>query len=101
MKNNCNYLKDIESSNWNNIKIINNSIIKPGDEVIINCLIMSGHPTHAPFQRMIRFRKNCLKNIIDKINIEEKTGEKDFGFWKLWDKKVVIAKKKIRESMNS
>lgn len=89
-----NYINDVKISEWQTIKILPNSSLEIGDNVLVECLIMSGHPTHSPFQRIIRFRKNILKNIITKIKEEEETGERDMLFWKNWDSKVKFANEK-------
>jgi hypothetical protein len=93
-----NYIKEIDVCEWQSIKLLSNSSLKEGDKVKVEALIMSGHPTHAPIQRIIRLRSVVLKNIIDRIRREELTGDTDFLFWEAWKKRVVASRLKIKET---
>ncbi len=60
-------------------------------------LLMPGHPTHAPIQRILRFRRLTLNDFVVRIREEEKTGVHDFVFWTHWKKQVELAKKTLVE----
>ena len=79
---------DIMSIIWQNIVLDINCGLKKGDSVIVEALIMSGHPTHAPIQRIIRLRTTILKPIIEIIKQEEQFGIRNKEFWNDWENRV-------------
>lgn len=84
----CNYVSDIKFSEWQVIRMTNECSLNPGDIVRVEALIMPGHPTHSPFQRMMRLRTAVLGPIINRVIAEEKNGERDILFWKNWNQNV-------------
>ena len=88
-----NFTDNMEISEWQAIRLKPNSDLKAGDKVFVEALIMSGHPTHAPIQRILRLRSSLLKNIIDRILTEERTGHTDQMFWQTWKMRVARARK--------
>jgi hypothetical protein len=90
-----NYIDEVEMHDWHSIRLISDSSLNEGDKVRVKALMMSGHPTHAPIQRIIRLRSVILKNIIDKIRREESTGDIDSLFWEAWKNRVGTARAKI------
>lgn len=85
---------DIEVSEWQAIKLKPESSLKSGDKILVEALVMSGHPTHAPIQRILRLRSALLKDIINRILVEEKTGQSDQRFWQAWKRRVDKARNK-------
>lgn len=83
-------IKDFAIEGWQTIII--NSKINGGATVVVDALFMSGHPTNAPTQRIIRLRKNILGNIVNKIKEEEETGEIDEMFWNNWRNNISLTK---------
>lgn len=83
-------IKDFMIDGWQGIII--NSKVEDGDIIIVDALFMSGHPTNAPTQRIIRLRKNILSNIVNKIKEEEKSGEIDEEFWNNWRNAISLLK---------
>jgi hypothetical protein len=66
-----------------------------GEKVEVSVLLMSGHPTHAPIQRILRLRSSVLRPIVNKI-IQEESGEKEFNdFWKFRNVSIQEAYKKV------
>jgi len=92
-----NYVCDINYSEWQLIRLNIDSNLSCGDNVLVTALMMSGHPSHAPFLRIMRLRRNILKPIIERVLEEEKNGDRDILFWKQWEKKVKRACKLIKE----
>ena len=88
------FIQDVEMVEWQAIKLKSTSLLKPKDKVLVEAIVMSSHPTHAPIQRMLRLRSILLENIVSKIVQEEKTGQSDKLFWKNWRNKVANAKKR-------
>lgn len=86
----------VRSVEWQAIKM-NRSDVCPGDRVQVDALMMPGHPTHAPIQRIIRLRKRTLSPIINRIIKEEESSNIDNEFWKARKRQVDIAKLKIGE----
>jgi len=87
-----NLKKDIRFCEWQAIQM-NNCGLVPGDLVRVEALIMPGHTTHAPIQRIIRLRTKILGPLIERIQDEEKTGKRDLEFWRIWKNKVERSKK--------
>jgi hypothetical protein len=88
---NYNHIKEMKFSEWQLIRMLPESSLEPGDNVRVEALMMSGHPTHAPFLRLMRLRVNVLGPIINKILEEEKSGERDIPFWEKWIENVKYA----------
>lgn len=65
------YKDQIKSLEWHTIHLNDNCGLEIGDEVEVSAVFMSGHPTHAPIQRIIRLRSKTLQPLIEKINKEE------------------------------
>jgi len=89
-KNGVEFINDVDYIEWNAIKLKQTNL-KVGDEVFVEAIVMSGHHTHSPIQRILRLRSSL--NIIDKILEEEETGNSDQAFWKFWKQKVKKARK--------
>lgn len=87
-------IQDMESSEWQAIKLKPDAKLKAGDKVLVEALVMSSHPTHAPIQRVLRLRSMLLKDIINKILLEERTGQTNKEFWQIWKRRVKNARKK-------
>jgi hypothetical protein len=83
-----NYINSIRFCEWHAIQLLTNSPLKFGDTVEIEALVMPGHHTHAPIQRILRLRKNVLGRIIAKVVEEERTGVNDAVYWAAWKKAV-------------
>jgi hypothetical protein len=94
-KNGNDYSDQIEKVEWHAIKLKSTTSLELGDKVLVKALVMSGHPTHAPIQRILRLRALILKDIIDRVLSEERTGQSDQEFWQNWKQKVVKARKNI------
>jgi hypothetical protein len=77
-----NYATDVIECDWQNVTLSLSSDLNTGDEVEVEALMMSGHPTHAPIQRILRLRSLTLNKIIIKILEEEAVGISDVEFWK-------------------
>lgn len=91
------YVGDINFIEWHTIKLNDFSELKEGDVVKVKVLLMPGHPTHAPIQRILRFRRLTLNDFVVRIREEEKTGVHDVVFWTHWKKQVEIAKQTLVE----
>jgi len=89
-----NHVNSVNSYDWQSIRLSKDSILIPGDKVKVEALIMSGHPTHAPIQRIIRLRSMILQSIINRILNEEMTGDSDSLFWDSWRKRAELARNK-------
>jgi hypothetical protein len=87
------YIKDIKFCEWHSIQLLPNSSLEFGDKVIVEALIMPGHHSHAPIQRIMRLRKNVLGKIINKVIEEELAGKTDIAYWKDWRATVKKAQK--------
>lgn len=92
-KDGISYIDDIEVIEWQAIRLKPNTKLKVGDKVLVEALIMSNHPTHAPIQRILRLRSVILKNIINRILLEEKTGKLNQEFWWAWKQRVEKARR--------
>lgn len=79
---NKDYVDDIRLLRWNSIHVCNDSNLVPGDIVEIKAIMMPGHCTHAPIQRILRLRSEVLKDIINRIITEDKTNIRNHEFWK-------------------
>ena len=90
MKNNQNYIDDIKEFSDHVIYLNSDTLLKPNDKIKLDILIISGHPTSAPIQRILRLKNKVLKNIIEKIQYGEK-GNAD-TFWKNWKEQVKTAR---------
>jgi hypothetical protein len=86
------YKNDIKFCEWQAIQM-GDCDLNPGDTVRVESLIMPGHTTHAPIQRIIRLRIKVLKPLIERIQREEETAERDSEFWKIWKNKVQRSRK--------
>lgn len=87
-----NFKNDIKFCEWQSIQL-KNCRLKPGDTVRVGALMMSGHTTHAPIQRIIRLRTKILGPLIQRIQKEEEAGERDLNFWNIWENRVIRARK--------
>lgn len=83
-----NYIEDIERCNWQSIKLRKDSELAIGDKVTIEALMMPGHPTHAPIQRILRLRSLILHSFVVRIKKEEKSGNIDSAFWNVRKKQA-------------
>lgn len=94
---NKDYTEDVRLLRWHSIHISHESELKPGDVVKVEAIMMPGHCTHAPIQRILRLRSMTLKDIINRIIMEEKTDTRDNSFWE--ERKIVLekAKKIVKE----
>lgn len=88
-----NYISDIKFCEWHAVQLLPDSPLKPGDIVEIEALVMPGHHTHAPIQRILRLRKNVLGRIIARVAEEERTGVTDTAYWTSWRNAVRKAQK--------
>ena len=91
-----NYVDDVAICNWQSIKLRKDSELVVGDKVIIEALMMPGHPTHAPIQRILRLRSLILNSFVIRIKKEEKSGDIDSAFWNIRKKQA----EKARELIN-
>lgn len=89
-----NFVEDIKSLEWQNIRLEPNTRLSIGDKVCVSVLLMSGHPTHAPIQRILRLRKSVLQPIVNKVLLEEK-GHTFQDFWLRRNKLVKEAYQKL------
>ena len=87
-----NYVNDIMECDWQHVTLSLTSNLNVGDEVEVEALMMSGHPTHAPIQRILRLRSLTLNQIIIKILEEEESGISDIEFWKIFKHNVETAR---------
>jgi len=87
-----NLIDEIFRVEWQTIILENSLKLKDGDEVLVTALMMPGHTTHAPIQRIIRLRKYVLLPVINQILIEEETGNINKSFWQKRTKKLDKAK---------
>lgn len=87
-----NYTNDILNCEWQVIKLKKESSLRVDDIVEVKALFMSGHPTHAPIQRILRLRSMILYDFIVKILEEEDTGKSDLVYWSSWRKAVEKAR---------
>lgn len=90
-----NYISDIKFCEWHAIQLMPGSLLKLGDTVEVEALVMPGHHTHAPIQRILRLRKSVLGKIIAKVIEEERTGIIDATHWVAWKEAVKKAYKVI------
>lgn len=90
-----NFINDIESLEWQRIKLKSNTSLKNGDKIVVTALVMSSHPTHAPIQRILRLRSIMLKDTIERILLEEQTGDIEYDYWQNWKIKEREARKTI------
>ena len=84
------YVRDYE---WHAVLMDAKSGLVPGDKVTVEALMMPGHHCHAPIQRIIRLRTSVLSPIVERIRLEEETGETDSEFWNDWKKRANKAMK--------
>ena len=89
-----NFAEDIKALEWQSICLNQDTGLKNGDQVRVSVLLMSGHPTHAPIQRILRLRKHVLQSVIDKILMEE-NGHTFQSFWLSRNKLVKEAYRKL------
>lgn len=90
-----NYVSDVRLCEWHAVRLSPDSRLKIGDQVVVRALVMPGHHTHAPIQRMLRLRKDTLGGIIAKVAEEEKTGTSDAAYWASWKDAVRKAQRLI------
>jgi len=90
-----NFVSDIKDCEWHVVKIKPKSNLCNGDQVRVEALMLPGHQTHAPIQRILRLRSLVLNDIICRVLDEEATGERNVEFWKDWEYKVNIAKQNL------
>lgn len=76
-----NLVDKIKFCEWQAIRMEDNSGLKPGDMVRVKVLLMPGHTTHAPIQRIIRLRTMVLSSIINRIKSEDIENKRDVDFW--------------------
>jgi hypothetical protein len=88
-----NYVNSIIYSDWQTIEF--GKDFCDGDVVEIEALMMSGHTTHTPIQRILRLRSLILHDFVVKILEEVETGNTDVSFWKNWKINVDSARKKL------
>lgn len=86
-----NYVQDVKKYGWHNIQLTN---LQKGEVVQVECLVMSGHPTHAPIQRIIKLKRDVLAPFIKRIVEEEDAGQIDKDFWCKFYKDVNEAREK-------
>lgn len=89
-----NYMDQIKTQEWQFIKMSLSSGLNVGDKVEVKALLMPGHTTHAPIQRIIRLRTMILSSIINRIKLEEESGNRDAKFWQT-RKNIVLQARKI------
>jgi hypothetical protein len=89
------YSNEIESYGWQYIKLKKDSCLKKGDNVLVEILVMPGHPTHAPIQRILRLRSQILNSFIIRLKEEEQTGNANNVFWNTWVKQIDKAREII------
>lgn len=87
------FTEDVGVVEWRAIRLKPDSLLRPGDKVLVEALVMSGHPSHAPIQRILRLRSLLLKDMINRILEEEKTCKSDKRFWESWRRRVDRARK--------
>lgn len=68
------YIDEIQNCEWQSIQFESEGKLKIGDKVKIVALFMSGHPTHSPIQRFIRFRRKHVEPVVRAILEEEGEG---------------------------
>jgi hypothetical protein len=78
----------IRACEWHAVLMEASSGLSAGDRVEVEALMMPGHHCHAPIQRIIRLRTSVLSSIVEKIRLEEETGETDPAFWNDWRKRA-------------
>jgi hypothetical protein len=93
-KDGCEYKDQIKRLEWHAIHLNDNCGLNVGDKVEISALLMSGHPTHAPIQRIIRLRSKTLQLVIEKI-IQGEGGDNCPEYWLSREKNVKEAYDKI------
>jgi hypothetical protein len=89
------YSEDIEMCDWQHLKLKKNSRLSVGDNVLVEALMMPGHPTHAPIQRILRLRSQILYSFVVRLKEEEKTGVANNVFWNTWRKQADKARELI------
>jgi len=89
-----NFVNDIKICEWQAIRM-NNGVLKDKEQVRVEALMLPGHHSHAPIQRITRLRSSTLNDIICRILEEENTGERDLRFWEDWENRVEIARKNL------
>jgi hypothetical protein len=75
------YVDDVRACEWHAIQLNPKSDLNQGDKVCVTTLMMPGHPTHAPIQRILRLRSKVLSPIVSQVLEEEKLGTRDTDFW--------------------
>jgi hypothetical protein len=100
LNSNINYVDKIKFYEWQNIILDPKCGLKKGDDVIVEALVMSGHPTHAPIQRIIRLRTTILKPIIEIIKQEEHLGTRNKEFWNDWENRVKQSQTILKRRIN-
>lgn len=86
-------MNDVFIYDWQTLKVKKDSKLKKGDVVKVTALMMPGHPTHAPIQRILRLRSLILRDFVIRIKNEEETGMIDSTYWNVWKLQVEKAKK--------
>lgn len=86
--------KDINLLSWKSFRVNN---LEPGNIIKAKVLMMPGHMTHAPIQRILRLRSKLLLPIVMKIREEENSNKCDMEFWSNRKKEIEEIKKTIKE----
>lgn len=94
---NKDYIGDVRLLRWHSIHLSHKSKLNPGDEVEVEAIMMSGHCTHAPIQRILRLRSQILKDIINIIISEDESENINSLFWKRRKKVLENAKRIVKE----
>jgi len=92
---NFNYLSETSVCEWQAVKLKSNTSLKLGDHVRVEAIMLPGHHSHAPIQRILRLRSSVLDNVICRVLKEESTGVRDNEYWDRWNDKVSKAKEKV------
>jgi hypothetical protein len=92
-----NHVRDIEMCEWHAVRMKRSSVLKPGDKVRVEALVMPGHHTHAPIQRIIRLRTTVLHNTICRILEEEQSGIKDSSYWNERSRSVAAVRSRVEK----
>lgn len=82
------FSNEVEFCDWQHIKLKKGSNLKVGDKVLVEVLMMPGHPTHAPIQRILRLRSQILHDFVVRLKEEEKIGSANNVFWNTWRRQV-------------
>lgn len=79
------------TTTWQDIILIQEKEISPGDIISIKAIMMPGHPSHAPIRALLRVRSDILSSITDRV-IKEEDSKRDINFWKFRKIRVKTAR---------